>query len=149
MATKKKNNGLEMVPMKSGAGLGNPAVAALTTTDLPKGLKKLTLPPMLSPEQIPVNAVVSGKIIALANSISGRADMKESKLIHLQHETGQEFLLPMTGVIKKAIGGNEGVTANIGKTLFVKRTPDGETVKYGKPGDAPKKVFMFDVYISD
>lgn len=145
MATKNK---LAMIPAPSGA-LANSMIGALSIAELPKGVKKLTLPPMLPPDQIPVKGIVSGVIIALAASISGRADMRESKLIHLRHESGQEFLLPMTGVIKKAIGGNEGVEKNIGKTLIIVRAPDGETTKYGKPGEPAKKVFMFDVYMKD
>jgi hypothetical protein len=112
---------------------------------IPKGAKKLTLPPMVKPEQVPVGSVISGVIVALANSISGRADMRESKLIHLRHESGSEFLFPLTGTIKKAVGGNEGVEANIGKTLIIHRNADSTTEKYG----GVKKVFMFDVYLAD
>ena len=101
------------------------------------------------PAQVPVGSIISGKIVALAASISGRADMRESKLIHLAHESGQEFLFPLTGTIKKAIGGNEGVTANVGKMLFIKRNADSETTKYCGKGEPAKKVFMFDVYLGE
>lgn len=143
MASKNKDSKkLELVPATVGdVSLFAPADNVL----IPKGAKKLTLPPMIKPEQVPVGSVISGEIIALANSISGRADMRESKLIHLRHESGTEFLFPLTGTIKKAVGGNEGVENNIGKKLIIQRNADSTTEKYG----GVKKVFMFDVYLAD
>ena len=130
---------LALVPA-SGISGNSLAVAAA----IPAGLVKLTLPPLLKPDTIPIGSMVSGEIIALANSVSGKESMRESKLIHLRHDNGAEFLLPLTGVIKKAIGGNDGVTANIGKKLFVVRQPDGAAANFGG-----NKMFMFDVYLSD
>lgn len=141
MATQKSKK-LEMVPA-SGLAVSTPA--ALTTAELPKGLKKLTLPPLVKPEQVPIGGILSGEIVGLVNSISSRPDMRESKLLHLAHETGQEFLFPLTGTIKKALGGNEGVEKAVGQTLFLQRTADGETEKYG----GKKKVYMFDVYLKE
>ncbi|MDE2020056.1 MAG: hypothetical protein KGJ13_06960, partial [Patescibacteria group bacterium] len=94
---------------------------------------------------IPVGQMVSGEIVNVVDSISSRENMRDAKLIHMKHESGAEFLMPLTGTIKKAIGGIEGVKGNIGKTLAVIRQPDGETEKYG----GKKKVFMFDVFISE
>ena len=137
-------NKLAMVPAH-GLAVAAPNALFTLASELPKNLKKLTLPPMIKPETVPMGSVVSGVIVGLAASISGRADMRESKLIHLRHASGEEFLFPLTGVIKRAIGGNDGVTKNIGKQLFLKRTADGETEKYG----GKKKVYMFDVYLAD
>ncbi len=151
MAKNKTVKSLEMIPAVQNASpagamaLFQPAASVA----IPKNAKKLTLPPLLKPEMIPVGSVVSAQIVALANSISGRADMRESKLIHLRHENGTEFLLPLTGVIKKAVGGDEGIKNNVGKTLIVQRQSDGETMKYCAKGEPAKKVFMFDVYLSE
>ena len=139
----KKEKKLEMVPASGLALAGNPLFTIISSGMIPAKAKKLNLPPMLKPDMLPVGQMVSGEIVALANSISGRADMRECKLIHLRHESGTEFLIPLTGTIKKAIGGNDGVTNNIGKKLFLVRQPDTTTEKYG----GTKKVFVFDVYL--
>jgi len=150
MAKKTQIKSLALIPA---TGLASSMLANFTRpageVTLPKNLKKLTLPPLIKPEQVPMNSILSGEIVGLAESISPRADMKESRLIHLRHETGEEFLFPLTGVIKKAVGGNAGITDNIGKMLFIHRKPDGETMKYAAKGEGPKKVFMFDVYLGD
>ena len=153
MAKNKKNpetgsateNKLAMVPA---AGLAPAPALGFVQLDaaIPKDAKKLTLPPLVKPEQIPVGALVTAKIVALAESISGREDMRKSKLLHLSAiPAGDEFLFPFTGVIKKALGGDEGAAKAVGKTLYLKRTADGSTTKYG----GVKKVFMFDIYLSD
>jgi hypothetical protein len=142
-----KNKKMELVPASGGLSNFALAVPAMSAA-LPKNVKKLTLPPMVKPEQIAVGSMVSGTIVALVGSISEK--VKEGKLVHLRHDTGTEFLLPLTGTIKRAIGGFDGVTANIGKKLFVVRQADGETLKYNAKGDTqPRKVFMFDVYLAD
>jgi hypothetical protein len=148
MAKNTKTTKLELIPATATAStfaLCQPA----EEVKLPAKLKKLTLPPLVKPEQVAVGSILSGEIVALAASISGREDMRQSKLIHLRHESGTEFLFPLTGVIKKALGGESGVTDNIGKMLFIQRQPDGETMKYAAKGEGPKKVFMFDVYLGE
>lgn len=123
----------------------NAATMALVTKEPPKGLKKLTAPPLLKLEHIPIGQAVSGVILALAPSLSKRADMVNSKLIHLRHESGSEFLVPLSGTIKNAVGGEKGVEDRIGKRLVLVRQPDGETTKYG----GKKKMFMIDVYCEE
>lgn len=135
---------LEMIPAPASIATGNALVNSIFTESLPDNVIKLTLPPMIKPDDVPMGQMVSGKIIALAPSLSSRSDMKNSKLIHMRHASGQEFLFPLTGVVKKAIGGEDGVLNNVGKTLILKRSQDGETTKYG----GKKKVYMFDVYIA-
>ena len=137
-----------MVPANGLTGGVASLFQAATDIDIPKGAKKLTLPPLLKPEMIPVGSVVSGKIQGLVASISPRPDMKDSKLVHLIHENGTEFLLPLTGTIKKALGGFEGAEKATGKVLIVKRQPDGATDKYSGKGEPAKKVYMFDVYLA-
>ena len=143
MAKKK----LEMVPAENLAQTSSAVALFQPAADvaIPKNAKKLTLPPLLKTELIPIGSVVSGRLIALVPSISSRPDMKDSKLLHLQHENGTEFLLGLTGVIKKALGGYDGAEGHIGQTIIVKRNPDGETEKYG----GKKKVYQFDVYVAD
>lgn len=141
----KKN--LSLVPAVPGS-LTTAATSRLASpAEIPKGLKKLTLPPLVKPEQVAIGSMIDGVIVALVASISDK--VKEGKLLHLKHASGTEFLFPLTGTIKKSLGGFEGVTEKIGKHLFLVRLEDGETDKYGAKGDAPKKVYMFDVYLKD
>lgn len=136
-------NKLALVPAAPGSVAGSP-LAVTGALDLPKGAVKLTKPPLVKLESIPVGSQINAVIVGLEESISSRENMKEAKLVHLRHTSGQEFLLPLTGVIKKAIGGFDGVKKNIGKTLILVRQPDGMTTKYG----GEKKVFMFDIYLA-
>lgn len=146
--TDSKSNKLALVPA-SGLATMSALFTASDVTQLPKNAKKLTLPPLVKPDQVPIGGILTSVIVGLAASISPREDMRGSKLIHLRHENGTEFLFPLTGVIKKALGGEKGVTDNIGKTLIMQRQPDGETTKYTAKGEPAKKVFMFDVYLAD
>lgn len=149
MAKKPEEKKLDLVPAVPGS-LSVAPVSRLSAKFDPavlsklKGLKKLTLPPLVKPEQVPVGGMIEAKIIALVGSISKKENMKNSKLMHLQAPDGTEFLFSLTGVIKKAIGGEEGVTANVGKTLILVRQEDGSTEEYG----GKKRVFMFDVYLA-
>ena len=119
------------------------------TTPNIKKLKKLTRPTLIKPNIIPIGATVSGEILAVQESISKRDDMKDAKLLLLRNfnnpENPVDFLLPITGVIKAAVGGFAGAEKLIGQTLFIVRNPDGETTKYG----GTKKVYMFDVYLQE
>lgn len=142
-----KTQKLTMVPVTAGSISSLSVATPVSLETLPKGFKKLTLPPLLKPEQIPVGSMVSGEIIKLIDSISDKAP--EGKLVHIRHESGSEFILPLTGTIKKALGGFEGVKEQVGKKIVIVRMPDGETRKYTGPNDPPKKVFMFDVYLSE
>jgi hypothetical protein len=144
MSKKAKNEKLEMVPA-SGVATGGLATLIAQPVDksvLPKTVKKRNLPPLVKPEQVPVGQMLSGKIVAVVPSISGREDMKQSKLLHIEHESGTEFLFPLTGVVKKALGGFDGAEKEVGNKIFIVRQPDGTTEKYG----GVKKMFNFDVY---
>ena len=137
-------NKLQLVPAAGSVVLNPLFTPASDAIEIPKNAVKLTKPPLVKLESIPVGARVTAKIVDLVESISDRANMKEAKLIHLAHPNGTEFLIPLTGVIKKAIGGFEGVKKNVGKTLILVRQADGSTTKYG----GEKKVFMFDIYLA-
>jgi len=147
-----KSKKLEMVKAEPGSVAIGGAASLFQKVEpglLPANAKKLTKPPMLKLDTIPVGAMVKGEVVGICDSLSPREDMRGAKLIHMKHENGAEFLLPLSGVIKKAIGGVDGVNENAGKTLIVVRQPDGETTKYAAKGEGPKKVFMFDVFIVD
>jgi hypothetical protein len=147
--TKNENKKLELVPA-SGLASMTQLFTPSDVSELPKNAKKLTLPPLVKPDQMPVGTILSAVIVGIAPSISPREDMRGSKLIHLRHDSGTEFLFPLTGTIKKALGGEKGIVENyIGKRLVIQRQADGETRKYCAPGEPAKKVFMFDIYLAD
>lgn len=159
MSKKNKKNAVAIRNPKLDKELSAKSLATLSTMvdyvmpDLKK-LKKLTRPALIKPSIIPVGAHLSGEILDVQDSISKRPDMKEAKLLLLRNKNNPnnhvDFLLPITGVIKAAVGGIEGAKKLIGQTLHLVRQLDGETDKYGDPKkDAPKKVYMFDVYIEE
>lgn len=155
----KKNKNLVMVPAGQDKELNKRSLAAISTivSDVmpanAKTLKKLTRPALVKPSIIPIGARVSGEILDVQDSISARPDMKEAKLLLLRNKNNPEnpvdFLLPITGVIKAAVGGIEGAKKLIGQTLHVVRNPDGETDKYSGKGEPSKKIYMFDVYVEE
>lgn len=105
------------------------------------GFEKLTLPPFVTPDSIPIGGAVIGKIIKVIGDFTGKEGMEDTKNIWMQN-AGGEFLLPMTGVIGNAllkVNGGEG--SIIGKTLAVKRLPDEKDKKFHN------RMFMFEVFI--
>lgn len=107
--------------------------------------ERRNMPPMIKPGDVPVGAAISGEIVAVLES---PVSTVKGYLLHLRHQTGQEFTFPCTGVIRQALApgkkeGDELVKAlekEIGKILFAKRLPDKMSAKYKKP------MFVFDVY---
>ena len=151
----KNEKKLEMVPAVAGSvANSNAFIGALVIEQMPdvKKLKKISLPSLVKPDEVPIGATISGEIRAVVASISGAENMRESKLLHLVNKNNPakeiEFLFPLTGTIKKAIGGVVGAEKQVGNTLFLTRLPDGETMKYAAKGEGPKKVFQFDIYVS-
>jgi hypothetical protein len=138
MAKAKK---LAMVPAKSDLAVGFFTPAGESAL---KGLRKVSRPPLIKPDSIPVGALVSGEILELSPSFSKKKNMENSKLIKMRHANGSEFFFPLTGVIKNSLGGESGVTENIGKTLHLVRLADGKAANYGG-----NKMFQFDVYLSE
>lgn len=148
---KTASNKLEMVPATGDSMKGVAARLAtqFTPAALPKGFVKVSRPPLVKPDQIPVNGQIQAEIVGLSDSISKKESMQNSKLIHLRLSDGEfkgtEFLFPLTGVIKQAVGGNDGISKNVGKQLLIIRREDD--VKEQDNGEI-KKMFMFDVYMS-
>lgn len=146
---------------------GNPFVNALLTTgELPSAdkLEKLTNPPLVKPQTVPIGKTIIAVIVRLIQNFTGASDMRETLCLHLKHETGREFMFPVTGQIKKAMEklitytdaktrdektGKEvtyqkgDLSAGVaGRKLFLTREPDGASKKFGG-----KPMFLFDVRI--
>lgn len=102
-----------------------------------KKIKRLNLPPLLKAGMIPVGQAVSGELVAVVDNFTGKEDMRGSKCLHLKHASGTEYMLPLTGVIKKCLPEPE---KKIGKKFYFTRLPDGVSAKYKKP------MFQFDVF---
>lgn len=127
---------------------------------VPKGFdeKKLTrrnMPRLIQPDSVPVGSIVSGKII---NILESPVATIKGKLIHLEHESGEEFTFPCTGVIRQALVPGrfsskneeeneaklmEALQKEIGKMLYAKRLPDGTDRKF------KKRMFVFDVFTTE
>lgn len=140
-----------------------PATAATTEAASPKkeytlfkapgsvnlaNLKRLNLPRMIKPADVPVDGIVSGEIMAVVNS---PVSTVKGYLLHLKHETGEQFLFPCTGVIRQALApGREkddvalkGLLEKfVGKTIYAKRLESSYNEKY------KKDMFQFDVFTS-
>lgn len=113
-----------------------------------KKLQRRNLPRILRPSDVPMGGVVAGEIMAIVDS---PVSTIKGKLIQIRHKSGEEFLLPCTGVIRQALApGREKdeaalkkqLEAEVGKNIFCKRLPDQLSTKY------KKDMFMFDVFTS-
>ncbi len=119
--------------------------------NIPANFNKATvnrrnLPRILKPASVPVEGCVSGKIKAIVDSPSSTV---KGFLLHLEHETGEEYLFPCTGTIRQALApGREKdskelkaqLEKEIGKTLVAVRKESIHSDKYDKD------MFVFDVY---
>lgn len=155
MAAKKKNSKtvaqVEASPIAAGPSAG--MLALLAPMDTSKlVLKRRNMPRMVLPKTVPIGSAISGEIMAILDSPTSAI---KGKLLHLKHESGAEFCFPATGVIRQALapGATEKdlvatLEKNVGKLLVVKRLEDGTTTKYCAPGEAAKKMFVFDVFTS-
>ncbi len=122
------------------------------------GIKKLNLPPLVKfgnkTGEIGIGVTVSGVLQGIVINFTGKKDMKGSKTIHLKHESGEEFLLPLTGSIKSTFRQlsdideeNETETIReeyIGKMFFFTRRADGVSKKY-----PDKAMFNVDVRMAE
>lgn len=125
-----------------------------------KGVRKLNLPQLVKMEQIPVGSIVRGKILKFIHNFTGKDELRGSMVMWLENG-GAEFLFPVTGVIRKALELKEDGTQVYagkakdpeaaesfmkywgGKTIFMKRLPDGNSAQY------KKVMFLFDVVVQD
>ena len=114
-------------------------------------VERRNAPAMLKPGDIPVwtpenPVLLQAEIIKIMDSPNSTI---KGKLLWLRAPSGHEFTFPCTGVVRNALA--PGVKADdkelttalekeIGKTLFLKRTPDKTSAKY------KKNMFMFDVF---
>lgn len=153
----KKENKLTLVKADNSGAVATRLFQTVTGNALPKGMKKVNRAPLLKPDQIPIGQMVSGLILGHALSRSEKA--KNAVSLTIRHESGTEFLLPATGTIKTALCDaceskeEDFLTVVLpmvkGKQIMVVRQQDGETSKYCKKGEAPRKMFMFDVYLEE
>lgn len=111
---------------------------------VPPSAKRLNLPRLVKMAEVPIGATVSGKLVAIVGNITGRDDMREARLLHLENK-GIEFLFPMTGVIRKALEPDDSKKAEtyVGRTLYFTRQADGTSGKF------KKAMFMFDVCVGN
>jgi hypothetical protein len=117
--------------------------------------------------------MVSGALQKIVENFTGRSDMRKARLLQVKHKSGTEFLIPLTGVIKNALKSllvpddaakkiALGLAKDakdkaeielldyyrldpesVGRTIYIKRTADSSSKKYGG-----KTMFMFDVLLS-
>lgn len=146
MAAKNKS---KEIPAEASPVAGGPSKAMLAllggaNTDK---MKRMNMPAMVKPSDVPVGSAISGVIKSVHNS---QVSTVKGKLLWMQHESGAEFTFPATGVIRNALApgvdGEKELTAAlekfVGKTLVAKRLDDKTSAKY------KKAMFMFDVFIA-
>lgn len=118
-----------------------------------KKLKKLNLPPLVKfgdrPGQIAVGGSVSGVLMGLVDNFTGKSEMRGTKTIHMKHESGEEFLLPLTGGIKSTFrqlcDDKENLKPEyVGRFCIFTRRSDGVSKKYNG-----KAMFNVDVEIAE
>ena len=144
MAKNTKTEKLELVP-------ANESKNALTMFAAPGSIdvskfKRLNMPGMVKPGDVPVGAMVIGILMGVFKS---PVSTIKGNLLHLKLESGQEITFPATGVIRNALA--PGVTGEdeikkelekfTGKTLVLVRNGDKQSQKY------KKNMFMFDVFV--
>lgn len=120
--------------------------------NLPAGFEKSkairrNLPRILKPATIPIDGAVSGVIKAIVDSPSSTV---KGFLLHIQHESGEEFLFPCTGTVRQALApGREKdskelkaqLEKEVGKTIVAIRKESIHSDKYDKD------MFVFDVFM--
>lgn len=127
-----------------------------------KGLKRMNLPTMIQPKDMPVGAVLDGEII---DFVSSPVKTVKGKLMWLKVITGEgdaktvnEITFPVTGVIQSILAPDvekkkdgtydskelfEGLKPNIGKRIVIVRRPDGYNKQYAR------SQYSFDVFLSE
>lgn len=130
--------------------VSNTAMAIFTAggaATIPQNLKRRNMPTMILPADVPINSVISGEIMAIVDS---PVSTIKGKLLHLKHESGQEFTFPCTGVIRNALApgkkddeADKALAKEIGKLFYAQRLADKPNKQY------KKNMYMFDVYTSD
>ena len=141
-----KKNKMELVPANTNNSLTT--IFSSEVVDEKKVVRR-NLPPLVKPNDVPVGSVVSGEIVKVVNS---QVSTVKGKLLWLRHESGTEFLFPVTGTIRSAlvpgIGTDDGpqlqaeLEKEIGNTFIAKRLENKMSDKY------KKSMFMFDVFTS-
>lgn len=109
-------------------------------------MKRLNLPPMYKPDQIPVGGILSGEIVKFVDS---PVTTIKGKLIWLKLANGQEITFPLTGVIRQTIAPAKEDSAEydkllkdcIGKMLICVRRENKISSTY------KKEMYMWDIFL--
>ena len=113
-------------------------------TLIPANAKKVSSARLVKPSDVPVGAGFRAKITGFKKNITGQENMREAICMALTHANGDDFLFPVSGVIRKSLVNSDGKLDEkslTGKEIIIKRQPDGMSGKY------KKTMFMFDVYL--
>ena len=114
--------------------------------DLYAKAKRISAPPLLKVQLVPVGASVEGEVVGLTEIQSKNKEIK-GKLLWLRAGNGREFLFPLTGVIRKSLeayGKDDELEEAIkGKIFAFRRLPDGQSQTF------KKAMFMFEVFELD
>lgn len=117
---------------------------------------RLTLPTLLTPDQMPIGSQFVAEVV---NVVESPVTTVKAPIIHFRSLNGEEFTFPCTGVLRDActperIGKKredetdsaygkrvlEAMQSAKGKILLVRRLPDGESKEY------KKRMFKFEVF---
>jgi hypothetical protein len=118
---------------------------------LTEGLTRRNMPQMLLPKDVPIGAAIDAEII---DAVSSPATTVKGKCLWLKsNANGQEFLFPVTGVVRQAlIGGYDGdkdkdgeklialLKKEIGNRFVAKRCPGRDSTKF------KKEMYVFEVF---
>lgn len=121
------------LPSENAVALFQPAAGMMAKA------KRLNLPRLVNiADEFPIGSALVGEVVKIVDNFTGKPEMKGSKVLWMRHESGAEFLFPLTGVVRKAL--EPDPEKFIGKTISIVRNPDGFSGKY------KKAMFQFDVF---
>lgn len=116
-------------------------VTQTSDQELKQGLKaeKVTLPPFVKPDSIPVGAVIIGQIHAIIGDFTGREGMEDCQNLILKLADGELVTIPVTGTLQQSL--LRVPVPHVGKTIAIKRQLDGIDAHF------KRSMFMFDVWV--
>lgn len=138
------SNKPKKVNVKRDPGVNLFAKFAPTENDNKQDWKSQTLPPLLKPANMHGHTVAG----SIENIVNGVGKFK-NRILVLKHECGEEFCVPMTAVIARAIGNYKGLDSDKVKAedvrgLRVKITGTGKVATK----DGKRSVNLFEVSIA-
>lgn len=128
--------------------------AGLAETDAVEtaGLKRLGMPTLIKPGELPINQPIVAEFI---DALPSPAKSVKGNIVHFRAK-GTDFCLGVTGVIGNALcpGVEKGplqlekLQEYKGKTLTIIRRPDGNSKNHTDEYGNQKRMFMFDVFVN-